>query len=296
MRTRLQIAREEIHRHFDALPQQVFQASEIQRILSEKRLAWHLASGMSVAEFFRFLENEGKLRKVVMHFPWRKETRYAWGAAPLAAVLMSLRARCHFSHFTAMQMHDLTEQDARTVYVNFEQTPKPSPAGGLSQDGIDRAFRRPQRQATNLAEMGGYRVCLLNGKHTGYLGVEARPVRWGADAQEVPVRLTDVERTLIDITVRPDYSGGPNEVLKAYERAGRRASVNRLAAYLLKLKYVYPYHQAIGFYLERSGGFGAAQVERFRDRFEFEHDFYLAYGLAQTRYERRWRLHVPAWM
>ena len=86
------------------------------------------------------------------------------------------------------------------------------------------------------------------------------------------------------------------EVFKAYQRAGDRASVNRLAAYLQKMRYVYPYHQAIGFYIERSGGFQGSAIDRFRDRFDFEFDFYLTYGMKQTRYDERWRLYVPDWM
>ncbi len=296
MPTRLELARNDIHRVLDEQPKRVFIAAEIKSILRAHRDEWRLAMGMSTAEFFRFLEGRNKLRVVEIDLPWRKETRYVWRSAPLAEVLMTLRKQCHFSHFTAMQMHDLTDQDSRMVYVNFEQTPKPSPAGGLSQEGIDRAFGGQQRRAKNIAEVGDYRVCLLNGKHTGYLGVETRPVRWSGDDEATEVRLTDVERTLIDITVRPDYSGGPDEVLGAFERAGDRASVNRLGAYLQKMRYVYPYHQSIGFYMERSGSFSESAIARFRDRFEFEYDFYLAYGMKQTRYESKWRLHVPDWM
>lgn len=296
MPTRHQLARSDIHRFLDEQTKRVFSSAEIKDILNKHRDEWRLAVSMSTAEFFRFLKGRDTLQVVEMDFPWRKETRYVWRSAPFAETVMTLRPKCHFSHYTAMQMHDLTEQDSRMVYVNFEQTPKPPPAGGLSQEGIDRAFRGQQRIAKNIAEVGDYRVCLLNGKHTSYVGVESRLVQWGEDDQETEVRLTDVERTLIDIAVRPDYAGGPDEVLKAYERAGERASVNRLGAYLQKMRYVYPYHQAIGFYVERSNTFRDSAIARFKERFDIEYDFYLAYGMRKTRYESKWRLHVPAWM
>lgn len=297
MPTRLQLARKEINEFFDQHPQRVFLMADIKAVLRRHRDDWRLAQGMSTKAFFDFLISPGRLQVIEMDFPWRKETRYIWRSAPLAEVLMSIRPRCHFSHFTAMQMHGLTEQDLRTVYVNSEQTPKPPPAGGLTQSGIDRAFRGKQRVATNMAEVLGQRVYLLNGKHTGYCGVEVRRVQWGGRGEdEAEVEVSDVERTLIDITVRPSYAGGPDEVLKAYRRAGERASANRIGAYLLKLGYAYPYHQAIGFYMEQSEAFKPSAIERFRDRFEMDFDFYLAYGVAQTRYDQRWRLHVPEWM
>ena len=65
-----------------------------------------------------------------------------------------------------------------------------------------------------------------------------------------PLRFTNLERTLIDAAVRPVYAGGVFEVRKAYQLAKEKVSVNRLAALLQKLNYIYPYHQAIGFYLE----------------------------------------------
>jgi hypothetical protein len=296
MPTRLQLAQRDIHGFLDEHPKRVFQRKELDEIVRLERARWRLAERTSAAEVLDFLTGPKKLQKVDMDFSWRKEVRYVWRSASLSEILMTLRPDCYFSHFTAMQMHDLTEQDARLVHVNFEQTPKPSPPGGLSQEGIDRAFSRPQRRAKNMAEVRGYRVLLLNGKHTGYLGVEERPVQWGDAEKPTAVRLSDLERTLIDLAVRPDYSGGPDEVLKAYRRAGDRASANQIAAYLQKLRYVYPYHQTIGFYMERSEAFHPAAVERFRDRFEFEFDFYLAYGLEKTRYDPRWRLHVPDWM
>ena len=105
------------------------------------------------------------------------------------------------------------------------------------------------------------------------------------------VRVTNIERTLIDIVVRPAYSGGVAEVLKAFERAREQASVNRLMALLQKLNYLYPYHQAIGFYLERAGYSGTALD--FIRQMPLNYDFYLAHQMGATDYVPQWRLHIP---
>ena len=107
------------------------------------------------------------------------------------------------------------------------------------------------------------------------------------------MRLTDIERTLIDIAVRPFYAGGVAEVLQAYRAAAANLSVNRLAATLRKLGYVYPYHQAVGFYLDASGTYDPALVDLFFERFEYEFDFYLTYNMEDTEYVPKWRIHVP---
>jgi predicted transcriptional regulator of viral defense system len=107
----------------------------------------------------------------------------------------------------------------------------------------------------------------------------------------VRVRLTNLERTLIDISVRPIYAGGVAEVLKAFELAKDRVSVNRMAAILQKLGYVYPYHQAIGFYLDRAG-YSESSVELMQ-RFPMDFDFYLDYKMGKTDYVKKWRLYIP---
>lgn len=298
MPTRLQLARSEIIEFFDNHENRVHKQRELELILSENRDKWRLAQRMGFKEFVEYLVKSRKLRRLEFGFPHRKEVRYTWGKIPTESVLLTLKPGCHFSHFTAVQLHELTEQDPRTVYVNHEQRPKPIPQVGLIQERIDVAFRRKPRMTKNIATVKGakregIRVCLLNGKHTGYLGVEEREVRSRGESTSARLRLTDVERTLIDIAVRPFYAGGVPEVMKAYERAAARASVNRLAGVLRKLDYVYPYHQAVGFYLDAAAAYNQQAVELFHGGFEYEFDFYLAYGMEETEYVPRWRIHVP---
>jgi predicted transcriptional regulator of viral defense system len=125
-------------------------------------------------------------------------------------------------------------------------------------------------------------VCVLNGRNTNKLGVIARG----------PISFTDLERTLIDIAVRPIYAGGVHEIARVYSEAQGTLSVNKLVAYLRKLNYTYPYHQAIGYYLDRAGVYSETQLALLR-QFEFEFDFYLAHQMKETDYVEKWRLFVP---
>ncbi len=298
MPTRLQLARSEIIAFFGNHENRVHKQRDLERLLSQNRDEWRLAQSTVFKAFLEYLLKSRKLRRLEFGFPHRKEVRYTWGKVPIESVLLTLKPDCYFSHFTAVQLHELTEQDPRTVYVNHEQRPKPISQGGLSQERIDAAFRRKPRMTRNLAMVKGarregIRVCLLNGKHTGCLGIEEREVRPRDEDTSPRLRLTDIERTLIDIAVRPFYAGGVSEVMKAYERATGRASVNRLAGLLRKLGYVYPYHQAVGFYLDAAGSYDQKAVELFREGFEYEFDFYLSYGMEETEYVPRWRVHVP---
>src|SRR5262249_7990404 len=130
-----------------------------------------------------------------------------------------------------------------------------------------------------------YKVYLLNGKSVGKVGV----ITMNFAGVSLPV--TNIERTLIDVTVRPEYAGGVDTVFAAYQAAKGRFSVNRLVSYLKQMKYVYPYHQAIGFYLEQAA-YPASALALLR-RLPIAHKFYLAYQMPKTRFSEHWSLFYP---
>ena len=105
-------------------------------------------------------------------------------------------------------------------------------------------------------------------------------------------RVTDLERTLIDITVRPIYSGGVKKVLLAYKNASNRLSLSKLFDYLKNLDFIYPYHQAIGFYLEKSGIRINKILENITEK-EFKYNFYLDYNMKNPKYSKTWKLYYP---
>ena len=108
------------------------------------------------------------------------------------------------------------------------------------------------------------------------------------------ISVTKLERTLIDIAVRPSYAGGVFQVLEAYRRAKDHISTGVLVATLKKLDYVYPYHQAIGFYMQRAG-YTEAQYNRLKSA-GLNYDFYLTYDLREKEFAPEWRLFFPKGM
>jgi len=285
--TRLQIARKDILDIFENLPVRVFRKKEMEQILAANRASWRVTEGTPTNEFIEFLIKSRKLRRVTFTFPGRKEVRYVWKKASDFEVIQSLRPDGYFSHYTAVFLHNLTLQVPKTVYLNSEQTPKRTGDAELTQERIDLAFSRSCRVSKAGTRFKYLRVLVLNGMYTGQKGV----IELEGDRGE-KLRTTDIERTLIDITVRPIYSGGVHEVLHAYRSAADRVSVNRLTALLSKLGYIYPYHQAIGFYLERAGSYRDAQVTLL-ERIEMNFDFYLTHQMKETEYSPRWRLYYP---
>jgi predicted transcriptional regulator of viral defense system len=183
----------------------------------------------------------------------------------------------------------LTEQLPKVIYVTFEQTFKAKNKNlDINQESIDTAFGKVQREPDHYFTYLDYKIVLLNSKFSNKAGASRSSSIFG---KNLPV--TNIERTLIDITVRPAYSGGVTEVLKAYERAANIVSINKLVSILLKLDYIYPYHQSIGFYLQKSGCYKERQIDLLREK-EKIYDFYLTYNMLSKEYSKEWHLYYPS--
>ena len=287
LKTRIRIARQDVFAAFEDSPTRVFSLGQIRVLLKQNRQHWRLQESATAEEFIAAMLRMSPLREVKLAFPNRAKLRYTWGDVSFYDLLQSLDSNGYFCHYTAVYLHGLTEQIPKTIYLNVEQRMRGG-GGQLTQHGIDRAFRGKCRTSKNFVDYKDNRIYMLSGRNTDNLGVVGRETEETAE----PIRVSDVERTLIDATVRPVYSGGVYEVAEAFREATGQLSVNRLVAYLRKLNYTYPYHQAIGYYLERAGTYRASQIALLR-QFPMEYDFYLTYQMEDPQYVPDWRLYVP---
>jgi len=287
--SKLQAARGQIIAYFENLPRYALTDADLAGILFKRAGEWRLAANTSVDKFVRFLLEATAMRRVsivpVGENVHRTVTRYVWADASPYAVAATLESRAYLSHGTAVFLHGLTDQLPSVICVSREQSQQYGRESTLEQEGIDNAFSQPERRSNALFTYDNFQVVLLHGKNTGRL--EVGTITYGREQLSV----TKLERTLIDITVRPAYAGGVYQVLEAYRRAQSDMSTSILLATLKKLDYIYPYHQAIGFYMQRAG-YKPEQYERLRS-LGLNHDFYLAHGLREREFDSAWRLHFP---
>jgi len=215
--------------------------------------------------------------------------------AGILEIANSLIPKGYFSHYTALQLHGLTDQIPKIVYTNVEQKMMydvEEAREKLTQHKIDLAFRGNVRKGKKVIEVMDYNIKVLHGKDTKNTGVIRN------ESPGVPISVTNLERTLIDACVRPELCGGIHEVVKAYALAAREGiSVKRIAKYLADINYVYPYHQAVGFLLEMTGH-EESTLRSLKDNFPMEYDFYLLHGKINKNrenlaYSKAWRIFVP---
>jgi hypothetical protein len=275
--------------YFNESDRKVYRQSDISKILSKNQNQWHTDIFISIRSFIKYLCDHSDMKKVELVFginKTRKETRYIWGDASDYELAISLRNRSYLTHNSAAYLHGLTTSVPKTIYINFEQSKRPV-TGILSQEAINTAFRNSVRVSGYTATYDDKTICLLNGMYTGQLGV----IELIGDKGE-KLHLTGIERTLIDVSVRPIYSGGVAEVLNIYRNAYPKVSVKRLFEVYKKMGYIYPYHQVIGFYLDQAGVYGETDVDLFH-QIDMPFNFYLTHKMGKTSFSEKWRLYYP---
>lgn len=274
---------------FDSLGKRVFLRSELVRLIYKNREQWAIVQDASPDDVIDDFVESLPLRYFVLKSDnyTHEFQRYGWRTPDPLEVAASIRApKSYLCHSSALFMHKLVDHFPHELCVNYEQSDKPKPSGGLTQESLHRAFRAKQRESAFTFRYVECHIVVLSGKHTGGLGVGEMPLATGAK-----VRVTTLERTLIDATVRPGYAGGVASVLEAYRRAHRQVSVPKLVDTLKELDYVYPFHQAIGFYMERAG-FAAKQLALLKAQ-GTNWDFYVAHSIRNPVFNREWRIHHP---
>lgn len=273
----------------------IFSLADLQQILNNNKENWTIPKITTANDFIKVLIEKGVIEEIVVNTPQRKIVKYIFEEATPYEIAVSLRSGSYLSHYSAVFTHQLTENVPKTIYTNLEQSPKPKFTGDndgvLHQENIDTAFSRPMRLTNQIATFSyrkkEYKIYLLNGQNQNRLGVE-KVISFNLKR---PTDITNIERTLIDILVRPVYSGGVDEVLNAFKEAKGDFSVNRLLSYLKKMDYKYPYHQLVGFYLEKAGY--EEKVLNLLNKFEINHNFYAAYEMSQPDFSERWRVYYP---
>lgn len=271
--------------YINSIDRAVFWPRDIGKLLQQHRADWdgYDATG---SEALQYLVDEELLTEARFSSKrYEPITRYIRGVLSSYELAISLRRDSYISHASALVLHGIQPATDR-VYVNQEQKPKTS-NGEITRKDLKNAFKSRQRQTRFVFTHSGITYYLVSGKYTDRLGVKRMELSTGG-----AVDCTGLERTLIDIVVRPAYAGGAEQLLSAYKAALNRVDFDLILDLLKRMEYAYPYHQSIGFLLERAG----APDSAWKTFYAMDHnfDFYVGYGMKSPAFDQKWRVYYPS--
>jgi len=263
---------------------------DIKNIFSLNRNDWKIAGYRTADQFMSFLENKNiiKILKLKHQSTGSIKKILTEPDATTQNIALTIKKDGYLSNYSSMQIHQLTLQIPKSLYISFNKSLElkdiKKSKNEISQENIDIAFSKPQRITSEVykSEFDNTRFYFIQKAHKEKnIGIISNN----------NYSYTDLERTLIDIAVRPAYSGGVFEVLNAFEIAKENVDINKLNKYLLELDYKYPYHQVIGFYMTKAG-YADENVSLFSNYLS-KYDFYLTYNMSNKEYDSEWKIYYP---
>jgi predicted transcriptional regulator of viral defense system len=281
----------QIARYLNSIGKSAFTTQELQTLITINRTAWQLPASTTEGKIIQKWIANGFITRHV--FQLSNETEipiYLYGQPSIFEIAVTLRPKSYISHYPAVFLHDLTTQIPKIIYTTQELSQKRNRPTTMTQAAIDRAFSQPQRRAQLQTQYNDNTILLLSGMYSNRSGVLL------SSRYNNAFSYTNIERTLIDITVRPNYAGGAFAVLDAYRKAieSDQISSNKLNTILSNTRFLYPYPQAIGFYLEKAGYHGPLLAELQKTVTPFQ--FYLDYAIEKKSFNEKWNIWHPSGM
>ncbi|HFL3608674.1 TPA: hypothetical protein ACG3RE_003813 [Clostridioides difficile] len=284
----LKLIKPKINKYLEELNEGILSSVDILGLLNFCKNELMLPKKTSIDELIDFLldANILKIQKILLNDKIIKKYIYKENIT-FYDLALSINKKAYLSHYSAMYINNLTDNVPKVIYINIEQSKKNTSNIELTQEMINQSFEKPFRTTNKIYNIENTfnNIYSLNGKFTDKLGVKK------IEFEGSLIEVTNLERTLIDIVVRPQYSGDVFEVLNAYKMAKGRLSTNRLKSMLKKLEYTYPYHQAIGLYMEKAG-YEDKQLNLLKS-IPIQYDFFLTNEMKNPNYSSEWKIYYP---
>lgn len=282
---------------FDVEMPDVMTYRDIATYFEQKKSNWGLLKTTTVGNFLDFLISNQIVRQFNYSFSTKIHgTRFLRRSGAHTTAILSLRPKSFLSHAGAAYVHKLLRSEPFLLVFNMEQIGVESNAMP-SQEAIDRAFQNKQRISKARSRVDGLECVMVHSKDVGNINVVEHtcPDPWNQSM--IKVRCTSIERTLIDMVVRPAYSGGIDSVLFAWSQVGDLVSIDDLLHVYGEMDFTYPYHQVFGWIMEYTGVFRSDDIKKVQ-MLSTDRDFYAVHGFKKgvLDYNSKWKLFVPKGM
>lgn len=228
--------------------------SFVQKKVLKDYFAKHFINLSRQKEIQYRLANDKKIQPISLKWtqgePFRKLQAIQHKINPLE-IAMGFFEKGYLCFGSALFWNGLTTQIPKTFYIAKERPnpgPKRSPPD-LDEFTLQEQFMKSPRLSSKTCRFQDYSYTLVERDYSGQFGVISKTVPFAG--KKVNITLTNLERTLIDCTVSPHYSGGPAAIVQAFEISAPKLHIQTLISTYKKLSFIFPYWQRIGLILDK---------------------------------------------
>lgn len=253
-------------------------------------------SDTSKKKIDRFLKNQ---KTLLLYWPMKGDSSHLHilnDEFDNIDIALALQEKGYFSHYSALFIHGLTNQVPKEFYLSEEIKKRKSlHTPEYNEFFIEQQFMKPHRSTTNYCQYKNTTFYLLEKNDNGGIGVETIDLPALSDflSLERKIRITSLERTLIDIVEAPQYAGGILSVVETFRAVKGKIDLLKLKEYYNLMNFFYPYWQTIGFLIEKT--WGEEDAQKWMSFFGKPiHEFYLdrKFKLDWDKSEK-WQIRFP---
>ena len=193
-------------------------------------------------------------------------------------VANSIKPKSFFSMTTALNLQGYSTDRENYIFVSSELTPKHFISEELTQDAIDKAYKKPYRFTNNHGEFHGNHIILLSPKNTSQFEV----IDFNG------FRMSSINRSFVEIIVNMQYFHGSTRIIQLFKPLQSKLDVTRIFKIIEKFNFVYPYYQLFGHLLEKIG-FDKSQLKSFKSKVG-NLKFYTDKNQSNYLYDNYWQV------
>ena len=255
--------------------------SDIAALLSKVKEDGLVSRSMTASKFYDRLVDIGLLSFSVF-IDGAYLTRYSFHKdIPDETLLLSLKKRAFLSMSSSLNYQGLSSYRDDFVFISQEQSPKEDyNHSKLTQEAIDNAFSKDYRRTKKVGKYNNKHIVFLEPKNTKEFGV----------IEINGIKVSSVSRALVEMVVNVQYFRNTKELISVFKKIKSNIDIDEVFDIVEKFDFIYPYHQSIGYILEKIG-FKREKLYKFKECVS-KLNFYTDKKQDNYKYIAYWKMYV----
>lgn len=207
-------------------------------------------------------------------------------------IALSLYKKSFLTGFTLISLLGWTEYSPKVIHVNYVRDNRPKYMGdrSINNEALQKVAFKPKRKSNKSFIYESFEIVILSGQ-----AIPEHHLCKASNDLNLPfyARIPIIERLFLELLISYQYFGGCDLVWEILLEKASILDHKKLLIVYEEMNLVYPYANAIGYILERSG-IDFDILELWKKKINFDLQFHLFLGDSEHRkWNKEWNLYIP---